>query len=80
MWKIESYQSVSRRRRLALLPEPELEKMNTKFNRRLEIQESAIPLQALFNSSLNRMRKEEDSKLIIKTPVTLYFDELRHQE
>ena len=63
---------------IKLLPEAELVKMNTKFNGRMGVQESPIPMAALYNRKLNRLRKTEDTQKVIKSPVTIYFDELRH--
>ena len=42
------------------------------------VQESPIPMQALFNRNLNKVRQDQDKSLVLKAPVTIYFDELRH--
>lgn len=62
------------------MPEQELVKMNTKFKGRMGVQESPIPMKALFNSNLNKVREDQDKSLIVKSPVKIYFDELRHQQ
>ena len=54
--------------------------MNTKFKGRMGVQESPIPMQALFNRNLNKVREDQDKSLVVKAPVTIYFDELRHQQ